>query len=67
VRDDVVANVPLPRVIMAFRIPPYSSPDFAAVEVGRALLGQGKASRLYRHLVRERRVAKSVVSYAYPL
>jgi zinc protease len=67
VRDDVIANVPLPRVIMAFRIPPYSSPDFAAVEVGRALLGQGKASRLYRRLVRERRVAKSVVSYAFPL
>ncbi len=67
VRDDVVANVPLPRVIMAFRIPPYSSPDFATVEVARALLGQGKASRLYRRLVRERRVAKSVVAYAFPL
>jgi len=59
--------VPLPRVIMAFRIPPYSSPDFATVEVARALLGQGKASRLYRRLVRERRVAKSVVAYAFPL
>lgn len=67
VRDDVVASVPLPRVIMAFRIPPYSSPEFATAEVGRALLGQGKASRLYRRLVRERRVAKSVVSYAFPL
>ncbi len=66
-RDDVVANVPLPRVIMGFRIPPYSSPDFATVEVARALLGQGKASRLYRRLVRERRVAKSVVSFAFPL
>ncbi len=67
VRDDVVANVPLPRVIMAFRIPPYSSPEFATVEVARALLGQGKASRLYRRMVRERRVAKSVVSFAFPL
>ena len=67
VRDDVVANVPLPRVIMAFRIPPYSAPDFATAEVARALLGQGKAARLYRRLVRERRVAKSVVSYAFPL
>ncbi|HSG49028.1 MAG TPA: pitrilysin family protein, partial [Longimicrobiales bacterium] len=67
VRDDVVANVPLPRVIMAFRIPPYSSPEFATVEVARALLGQGKASRLYRRLVRERRIAKSVVSFAFPL
>ncbi len=67
VRDEVVADVPLPRVIMAFRVPPYTAPDFATVEVARALLGKGKASRLYRRLVRERRVAKSVVVYAFPL
>jgi zinc protease len=67
VRDHVVSDVPLPRVIMGFRIAPYSSDDFAVAEVARALLGLGRASRLYRHLVRERRVAKSVVSYAYPL
>ncbi len=29
VRDHVVSDVPLPRLIMAFRIPPYSSEDFA--------------------------------------
>jgi len=67
VRDHVVADVPLPRVIMAFRIPPYSSDDFAVAEVARAVLGMGRASRLYRSLVRERRAAKDVVSYAYPL
>jgi len=67
VRDDVVSEVPLPRVIMAYRIPPYTSEDFAVAEVSRALLGMGRASRLYRRLVRERRVAKSVVSYVYPL
>jgi len=67
VRDEVVADVPLPRVIMAFRVPPYTAPEFATVEVARALLGKGKASRLYRRLVRERRIAKSVVVYAFPL
>jgi len=67
VRDHVVADVPLPRVILAFRIPPYSSPDFAVAEVSRALLGSGRASRLYKRLVRERRVAKGVVTYAFPL
>ena len=66
-RDDVVSDVPLPRVIMAFRIPPYSAPDFPVVEVARAVLGAGRASRLYRRLVRERRVAKDVVTYAFPL
>lgn len=67
VRDRVISEVPLPRVIMAFRIPPYSSANFAVAEVSRALLGMGRASRLYDGLVRERRIAKSVVSYVYPL
>jgi predicted Zn-dependent peptidase len=66
-RDDVVSEVPLPRVIMAFRVPPYWSDYFAVAEVTRSLLGMGRASRLYRGLVRERRVAKSVMSYVYPL
>jgi predicted Zn-dependent peptidase len=67
VRDHVVSDVPLPRVIMAFRVPAYSSPDFAVAEVSRALLGMGRASRLYKRLVRERRVAKAVVTYVFPL
>jgi len=66
-RDHVVAEVPLPRLIMAFRTPPFSADDFAVSEVCQALLGMGRASRLHRRLVRERRVAKSVVSYQYPL
>jgi predicted Zn-dependent peptidase len=66
-RDRVVSDVPLPRLIMAFRTPPFSAEEFAVAEVSRALLGMGKASRLYRSLVRERRVAKSVVTYVYPL
>jgi predicted Zn-dependent peptidase len=67
VRDHVVSDVPLPRVIIAFRTPPFSSEDFAVCEVCNALLGMGRASRLHRSLVRERRVAKSVTSYQYPL
>ncbi|MDE0898802.1 MAG: pitrilysin family protein [Longimicrobiales bacterium] len=67
VRDHVVADVPLPRVIMAFRSPSYDAEDFAVAEVSQALLGMGRASRLYRRLVRERQVAKGVVTYVYPL
>jgi predicted Zn-dependent peptidase len=66
-RAEVEAEVPLPRLIIAFRVPPYSSDDFAVAEVARTVLGTGRASRLYRRLVRERRVAKSTVSYVYPL
>ena len=67
VRDHVVADVPLPRVIMAFRSPSYGAEDFPVAEVSRALLGMGRASRLYRRLVRERQVAKGVVTFVYPL
>ncbi|MDH3271717.1 MAG: insulinase family protein [Gemmatimonadota bacterium] len=67
VRDHVVSDVPLPRVIMAFRVPPFSSDDFAVAKVTRGLLGMGRASRFYRHLVREQRIAKNVVTYVYPL
>jgi predicted Zn-dependent peptidase len=67
VRAEVEAEVPLPRLIIAFRVPPYSSDEFAVAEVARAVLGTGRASRLYRRLVRERRLAKSVVTYVYPL
>jgi zinc protease len=66
-RDHIVADVPLPRVIMAFRIPPYTSSDFSVAEVSRALLGMGRASRFYKRLVRERRIATGVVTYVFPL
>ncbi len=66
-REHVKADVPLPRVILAFRIPPYTDEAFTAAEVARDVLGTGRASRLYRRLVRERRAAKDVVAYAFPL
>jgi predicted Zn-dependent peptidase len=67
VRDTVVSEVPLPRVYYAARVPPYTSEGFYAAEVAASVLGSGRASRLYRSVVRERRVAKDVVSYVFPL
>jgi zinc protease len=67
VRDHVRAKVPLPRTMIACRIPTFLDPAFHAVEVAGAVLGTGRASRLYRTLVRERRIAKDVVTYVYPL
>ena len=61
------ADVPLPRVIVACRVPAFVDAGFHAVEVAGALLGSGRASRLYRTLVRERRVAKDVTAYVFPL
>jgi zinc protease len=67
VRDRVVSRVPLPRAIVACRIPAYTDPEFPTVEVLTSVLVNGKASRLYHSLVRERRIAKDVVGYALPL
>jgi len=67
VRSEVVAEVPLTRLYLAGRIPPADSPDFQVAEVACTVLGSGKASRLYRSLVREKRIAKDVLSYLFPL
>ena len=65
--ERVEAEVPLPRVLVAYRVPPYTDSDFYAAEVAGSVLGTGRASRLYRSLVRERRVAKDVTSFVLPL
>ena len=67
VRELVEAEVPLPRVHLGFRIPPVTDPRFHVAEVTCAILGWGRASRLYRGLVRESRIAKDVVAFPYPL
>ena len=66
-RQRVEAEVPLPRVYMAFRIPTLVDPEFAVAELAASVLGDGRASRLYRSLVRERGIAKDVLAFAIPL
>jgi zinc protease len=67
VREEVVAEVPLPRIYLAGRIPSVDAEGFHAAEMMATVLGSGKASRLYRALVREKRIAKDVLSYVFPL
>jgi len=67
VREEVVSDVPLPRVYMACRVPPFTADGFQATEVAATVLGSGRSSRLYRSLVREQRVAKDVLAYVFPL
>ena len=63
----VEGDVALPRVYVAFRIPFYGSEGFFPADVTAALLATGKSSRLYRSLVRERRLAQGVTSFAFPI
>ncbi len=67
VRETVRGAVPLPRVYVASRIPPFSDDSFYAADLATSILSDGRASRLYRRLVREQGLAKDVVSYAFPL
>jgi len=67
VRVEVESDVPLPRLYLAARVPPVLSEGFHAAEMLATVLGSGKASRLYRSLVREKRIAKDVLSYLFPL
>jgi zinc protease len=67
VRQRVESAVALPRVYLAFRIPPYGSPEFYAGDVLAHVLATGKSSRLYRSLVRERKIAQGVVAFSFPI
>jgi predicted Zn-dependent peptidase len=64
---EVEGAVPLPRLYLAGRIPSVDSEDFHAAEMVATVLGSGKASRLYRSLVQDKRIAKDVLSYVFPL
>jgi zinc protease len=66
VREVVPDRVPLPRVYAAFRMPPFGTDGFDTLEVAVDVLGTGRASRLYRTLVREQQVAQDVTVLAFP-
>jgi len=67
IRERVEQDISLPRLYAAFRIPAYGDEGFYAAGVAAQILAWGKASLLYRRLVRERRVAQDVVAFAFPI
>jgi predicted Zn-dependent peptidase len=60
-------GVPLPRVYLGWRIPVYGTADYYAADVASELLAGGKSARLYRRLVREQRLARSVGAFLLPV
>jgi predicted Zn-dependent peptidase len=66
-REVVPDRVPLPRVYLGYRMPVFGSPEFEALTVAADLLGVGRASRLYRVLVRERQLAQDVTVFPFPV
>jgi predicted Zn-dependent peptidase len=56
--DDPLARLPM--VLMAYRIPPGDTPENNAAVVLANILGTGRSSRLYQHLVKDKQVATEV-------
>ncbi len=52
----------LPYLLMAYHVPNFPHEDSYALEVLAALLSDGKSSRLYKNVVREKGLASSVFS-----
>jgi zinc protease len=66
-REVVPDDVVLPRLFLAFRVPPFGTPEHYAASVAAAVLGLRKGSRLHRALVRERQVAAEAQAFTYDL
>ncbi len=67
IREIVPDRVPLERVHVGFRMPPFGTPEFDALEMASQILAGGRGSRLHRTLVRDRRIAQDVTAFALPL
>jgi predicted Zn-dependent peptidase len=66
-RETVPDDVQLPRVFLAFRLPPFGTEPHYAAEVLAAVLGARQGSRLVRALIREQQVASEVHAFTYDL
>jgi predicted Zn-dependent peptidase len=67
VRETIPDRVPLPRLYLAHRVPPFGTDAFDAADVAADVLGSGRASRLYASLVREQRLAQDATVFVFPI
>jgi zinc protease len=67
VRDTIEQDISLARVYQAYRMPAYGTDGFYPALVASYVLAWGRASLLYRTLVREQQLAQDVVAYAFPI
>jgi predicted Zn-dependent peptidase len=66
-RETMTDMCSLPRVYLGHRMPVFGTDAFEALNVAGDLLGAGRASRLYRVLVRERQLAQDVTVFPFPI
>jgi zinc protease len=53
--NDALAR--LPQILMAYNVPPGNTPDSFALQVLSSVLSNGRSSRFYQHLVKEKQLA----------
>jgi len=58
-RAVVTDTVQLPKVVLAWLVPPAFTPGDADAEIASSILASGKSSRLYRELVYKQQIAQS--------
>jgi zinc protease len=58
--EDALAR--LPRLDMAYHVPPSSHPDYAALSVLSTILSGGRSARMYESIVRQQQLATSAVA-----
>jgi predicted Zn-dependent peptidase len=66
-REVVEDDVMLPRLYLAFRIPPFGTEGYYAASVCGAVLGMRRGSRLHRALVREQETASEASAFTFDL
>ena len=57
------ANAPVPAVFLTFRMPGRLDPDFYAVDTITDILAEGRSSRLYRRLLKEKQLFSQIDAY----
>jgi predicted Zn-dependent peptidase len=67
VRAVVEQDISLARIYKAYRVPPYGTDQWHAGAIAAHVLAFGRAARLNRRLVREKRLAQDVVAFAFPI
>jgi len=63
VRETIPDNVQFPKVVMAWHSPARFTPGDAELDLCSVILQEGKASRLYKALVYDKRLAQEVSAY----
>ncbi len=66
-RKNLEGSVPVPMLYMTFHSPARLAPDYAASDVLTDILSNGTSSRLYRRLLKEKRIFSEIDCYVLGL